>query len=100
MAGPLHVCASVYLMPTLTSPIIIATYYSDLASQTVSHTSVTTSTHIVATFMVALLLIVFTMRESVCVCVCVCAWHAVPVCLCVCVCVLVCTGVKYSIMFL
>ena len=87
MAGPLHVCASVYLMPTLTSPIIIATYYSDLASQTVSHTSVTTSTHIVATFMVALLLIVFTMRESVCVCVpgmlsqCVCVY----VCVCWCV---------------
>lgn len=85
VAGPLHVCASVYLMPTLTSPIIIATYYSDLASQTVSHTSVTTSTHIVATFMVALLLIVFTMRESVCVCVCLACCPSVSVCMCVCV---------------
>ena len=93
MAGPLHVCASVYLMSTLTSPIIIATYYSLSQSDCITHICYYLYS-IVSTFMDALLLIVFTMRESVCVCLACCPS------VCMCVCVLVCTGVKYSIMFL
>ena len=69
MAGPLHVCASVYLMSTLTSPIVIATYYSLSQSDCITHLLLPLL--IVSTFMDVLLLIVFTMRVCVCVCVCV-----------------------------
>ena len=86
VAGPLHVCASVYLMSTLTSPIIIATYYSLSQSDCITHICYYLYS-IVSTFMDALLLIVFTMRERVCVCVPGMLSQCVYVYLCVCWCV-------------
>ena len=84
MAGPLHVCASVYLMSTLTSPIVIATYYRFSQSDCITHLLLPLL--IVSTFMDVLLLIVFTMRERVCVCVCACVPGMLSQCVSVCVC--------------